>query len=133
MEERMNKPFRLILVSIATVIPSVASGQTTTAFDSTYQGVSNTASAGGGPNCGSFAPVPRPLTISNGVARFEGGLKGTAIFQGNVSPQGYFTMRDNLANRIDGKVDPSGKATASITLGGANCTLSAVWQKQQKQ
>jgi hypothetical protein len=129
----MNKPLRIILVSIAMVIPSLAGGQTVTAFDGTYQGVSNTASAGGGPNCGSFAATPRPLTISGGVARFEGGLRGTSLFQGNVSPQGDFTMRDNLANRIDGKVDPSGKATASIILGGANCTLSAVWQKQQKQ
>jgi hypothetical protein len=125
----MNKPLHFILISVAMVIPSIASAQTATAFDGTYQGVSDTA-AGGGPNCGSFAATPRPLIIRNGVAQFDGGLRGATVFEGNVSAQGDLTMRDNLADQINGKVDPSGKATARIALGGGNCVVTAVWQKQ---
>jgi len=75
-------------------------------------------------------PVPRPLTIRNGVAQFDAGMKGATVFQGTVSPQGDLTMRDNLGDRLDGKIDPRGKATGKVNIGDQNCVLTGVWQKQ---
>ena len=125
----MNRSIWICAIAIVMAVPCVVDAQSATALDGVYQGVSNSAT-GGGPNCSVFNAVPRPLTIRNGVAQFDGGLKGATAFQGNVTPQGVLTMRDNLADRADGKIEPSGKATASIALGGGNCVLSAVWQKQ---
>jgi hypothetical protein len=124
----MNK--LLCAFAVASVIgaPQIAQAQSPTAFDGTYQGVSNTAS-GSGPNCSVFSPVPRPLTIKNGVAQFDAGLKGATAFQGNVTPQGALTMKDNLVNTITGRIEQGGKATASIHMGESNCVLTAVWQK----
>ena len=120
----------LCALAVASVIgaPQIAQAQSPTAFDGTYQGVSNAAS-GSGPNCSVFSPVPRPLTIKNGVAQFDAGLKGATAFQGNVTPQGALTMKDNLVNTITGRIEPGGKATASIHMGESNCVLTAVWQK----
>jgi hypothetical protein len=119
---------RIFAVAMAIAAPHVVQAQSPTTFDGTYQGVSNTAS-GSGPNCSVFSPVPRPLTIRNGVAQFNGGLKGTNAFQGSVTPQGTFTMKDNLANTITGRIETGGKATAGIHMGESNCVFTAVWQK----
>jgi len=124
----MSKLLCTVAVALAVAVPQIAQAQSPTAFDGTYQGVSNTAS-GSGPNCSVFTPVPRPLTIQNGVANFDAGLKGATAFQGNVTPQGAFTMKDNLVNTITGKIESGGKATASIHMGESNCVLTAVWQK----
>jgi hypothetical protein len=70
------------------------------------------------------------LTIRNGVAQFDAGLQGATVFQGNVSAQGDLTMRDDLADQIIAKIEQNGKATGRVALGGANCVISAVWQKQ---
>jgi hypothetical protein len=118
----------LTAIWLTLMAPHIAQAQSPTAFDGTYLGVSNAAS-GSGPNCSVFAPVPRPLTIQNGVAKFDGGLKGATAFQGNVTPQGAFTMKDNLANTITGRIESGGKATAGIHMGESNCVLTAVWQK----
>jgi hypothetical protein len=126
----MSTSFRILCVaSIAMAIASNARSQSTTAFDGTYQGVSTTA-ASGGSACVPATPAPRPLTIRNGAARFEAGMSGATVFEGTVSPQGTLLMRDNRANRLDGKIDPSGKATGSVHIGDQNCLLTAVWQKQ---
>jgi hypothetical protein len=129
-EEKMNRSVRLFCsVAIAMAAPSIAGAQQATPFDGTYQGVSTTASSGGSA-CVPATPVPRPLTIRNGTAQFDAGMSGTTVFQGTVSPQGVLTMRDNLADRLDGKIDASGKATGSVHIGDRNCLLTAVWQKQ---
>jgi hypothetical protein len=114
---------------MAMTVSGVVAAQALTAFDGTYAGVSRNVS-GSGPNCGAFAPELRPLTIHNGTAQFEAGLTGSTVFQGNVSDQGEFSMKDNLTNTILGKIDQTGKATGSIHLGGENCVISAVWQKK---
>ena len=119
----------LCVAAIAMTVSGAALAQAITAFDGTYAGVSRNVT-GGGPNCGAFAPELRPLTISNGVAHFEAGLKGATVFQGNVSAQGDLSMKDKLTNTILGKIDQTGKATGSIHLGGENCVISAVWQKK---
>src|SRR5215510_12793791 len=100
----------LCVAAMAMTVSGVAAAQAVTAFDGTYSGVSRNVS-GSGPNCGAFAPELRPLTISNGVAQFEAGLKGSTVFQGNVSAQGDLSMKDNLTNTILGKIDQAGKAT----------------------
>jgi hypothetical protein len=124
-----NRSFCACAMAVALATPCVADAQSAGAFDGVYQGVSNTAT-GSGPNCSVFNAFPRPLTIRNNVAQFDGGLKGTTTFQGYVTTQGVLTMRDHLANRAAGKVEPNGRATAAITLGGGNCVLSAIWQRQ---
>jgi hypothetical protein len=126
----MNRSIRVACVlSIAMTIPSIAGAQSTTAFDGIYQGVSTVANSGGSA-CVPSTPVPRPLTIRNGAVQFDAGMSGTTVFQGTVSPQGELTMRDTLADKAMGKIDPSGKATASVDIGDENCTITAVWQKQ---
>ena len=117
----------LCVAAMAITVSGVAVAQAVTAFDGTYAGVSRNVGSSG-PNCGTFAPELRPLTISNGVAR--AGLTGSTVFQGNVSAQGDLSMKDNLTNTILGKIDQTGKATGSIHLGGENCVISAVWQKK---
>lgn len=127
----MNKSLCILCVaSVAMAIQSSARPQSANAFDGTYQGVSTTA-ASGGSACVPSVPVPRPLTISNGAARFEAGMNGSTVFQGTVSAQGDLTMRDNLANRLNGKIDPSGKATGTVHIGEQNCVLTAIWQKKR--
>jgi len=119
----------LCVAAMAMTVSGIAAAQAVTGFDGTYSGVSRNVS-GGGPNCGAFAPELRPLTVRNGVAQFEAGLKGATVFQGNVSAQGDLSMKDNLTDTILGKIDQAGKATGSIHLGGENCVISAIWQKQ---
>ena len=65
----------LCVAAIAMTVSGVAAAQALTAFDGTYAGVSRNVS-GSGPNCGVFAPELRPLTVRNGTAQFEAGLKG---------------------------------------------------------
>jgi hypothetical protein len=126
----MHKSYVLLFVaSITTAISTTSWAQSTTAFDGTYQGVSTTANSGGSA-CVPSNPVPRPLTIRNGMARFEAGMSGATVFEGAVTPQGDLTMRDTLADRLDGKIDASGKATGSVNIGDRNCLFTAVWQKQ---
>jgi hypothetical protein len=126
----MNQAMWFVRVAaIAVAVPGIAGAQSTTPFDGIYQGVSTTAN-GGGSACAPSTPAPRPLTIRNGMAQFDAGMSGTTVFQGTVSPQGNLTMRDNLADRLDGKIDPSGKATGSVHIGDQNCVFTAVWQKQ---
>lgn len=124
---RLRRPFCVIAITMAA--PSIAWAQSTTAFDGTYQGVSITANSGGSA-CVASTPIPRPLTVQNGMARFDAGMNGTTLFQGTVSPQGILSLRDNLADRLDGNIDPRGRATGSVSLGARNCVLTATWQRQ---
>ena len=129
----MGKPVRVLcLISISIAIPEIAIAQSTTAFDGTYAGVSNT----GDGFCSPLVPVPRPLTINNGVVQFQGGFQSrpTLNFQGSVSPQGGLTMKDQESHIANGSIDATGKLTASIhatdSARDRQCTLTAVWQKQ---
>jgi hypothetical protein len=125
----MGKPVRVLcLISISIAIPEIAIAQSTTAFDGTYAGVSNT----GGGFCSPFMTVPRPLTIRNGVAQFQGGFQSqpNLNFEGGVSPQGDLRMKDQRSHIATGHIDQTGKATASVFNMDPNCTLVAVWQKQ---
>lgn len=128
----MNIVFRTFyLVSLMMAVPSVVFGQPNTAFDGTYAGVSNTAT-GGRPDCNPLEPMPRPLTVSNGVARVTGGwfTSGHVAFEGSVSPQGDFKISNMFADDVIGKIDPNGKATGSLSVGTTGCILTVVWQRQ---
>lgn len=125
----MNMPICACAVVVAIAAPSLARSQTTTTFDGTYQGVLTTATSGGSA-CVPATPAPRPLTIQNGMARFDAGMSGTTVFQGTISPQGDLTMRDTLADRLDGKIDATGRATGRVQIGSRNCLFTGVWQKQ---
>jgi len=125
----MTNPSRIFcVVAIAMAVSSVASAQAVTAFDGTYQGVATI-----GTNCGAppATNVPRPLTISNGAAQFDAGMQGTTVFQGNVASTGELTMRDNLADKLEGKIDPNGRVTGNVIIGQNGCVVTGVWQKQQ--
>jgi len=117
----------ICLVSLTMAVPGTVSAQSNTAFDGTYAGVSNT-QTGGASGCDPLNPTPRPLTIRNGTAQYWGG--SLDLFQGDVSSQGDFKMSDMFANIIIGKIDPSGKATASASLGSSGCAFAVVWQRQ---
>jgi len=127
----MGKAFRTAVIALTMALPSIGVAQSNTAFDGTYAGVSNTAT-GAGSACNPFESTPRPLTIRNGIARFTGGSfgSGDVVFEGSVSPQGDLRMWDMFAHSIIGKIDQSGKATASARVDDTGCVLTAVWQKQ---
>lgn len=82
----------------------------------------------GASDCDPFNPTPRPLTIRNGIAQYWGGYLD--FFQGDLSPKGDFRMVDMFANIITGKIDPSGKATGSLSVGSSGCILTLVCQRQ---
>ncbi len=128
----MNKAFRTFcVVSLTMAVPSIVAAQSNTGFDGTYTGVSNTAT-GTGPACNTFNPMPGPLTICNGIARFTGGgfSTGDLAFDGAVSAQGDLSMWDMFADKVSGKIDPSGRATGSVSVDNTGCVLTAVWQRQ---
>jgi hypothetical protein len=128
----MNRVLRTFcVVSLTMAVPSIVFAQSNTAFDGTYAGVSNTAAAGG-PDCDPLEPAPRPLTVSNSMAWVSGGwfTSGDVAFKGSVSPQGDFNIADMFADNLIGKIDPSGTATGSFSVGDTGCVLTAIWQKQ---
>jgi hypothetical protein len=131
-EAQMNKAFRICCVmSLTMAVPSFAVAQSNTAFDGTYAGVSNSAT-GIYSTCHPFSPMPRPLMVRNGLAEFTGGSfsSGDVVFEGTVSPEGDLRMWDMFANHIIGKIDASGKATGSVSIGDTGCVLTAIWQRQ---
>lgn len=112
-------------MTIAQAVPALA--QAVTTFDGTYNGVSESAS-GGGRGCVPPTPVPRTLTIKNGVVQWAGGMTGDRPFQGSVNAQGGVTARSDTAIVFTGNIE-NGKLTGN-TNGGGSCTIALVWQKQ---
>lgn len=76
--------------------------------------------------------APRPLMVRDGVARVSGGwfTSGDVAFEGSVSPQGDFKISNIFEDNLIGKIDPSGKATGSLSVGSSGCILTVVWQRQ---
>lgn len=128
----MNKAFcTCCVMSLTMAVPSIVVAQSNTAFDGAYAGVSNSA-IGTDPGCHPFSPMPRPLTVRDGVAQFTGGsfASGDIVFEGSVSPEGDLRMWDMFSHNIIGKIDATGKATGSVSIGDTGCVLTAVWQRQ---
>jgi hypothetical protein len=128
----MNKAICACCVMPLTMaVPSIAVAQSNTTFDGVYAGVSNSAT-GTYSTCHPFSPMPRPLTVRNGVAEFTGGssASGDVASRGSVSSEGDLRMWDMFANNTLGKIDVSGKATGSVSIGDTDCVLTAAWQRQ---
>ena len=128
----MNKAFRTFcVISVTVAVPSIVAAQSNTSFDGSYTGVSNT-TTGTGSSCNPFQPMPRPLTIRNGRAQFTGGgfSTGEIVLEGDVSAQGDLSMWDMFAHNLRGKIDPSGRATGSVSVDNTGCVLTAIWQRQ---
>jgi len=117
----------IFVIGLMSVMPALAQAQSTTVFDGTYSGISNTAS-GGGRNCVPAVPLPRPLTIRGGVASWAAGLSGDIAFQGTVSPQGDLSARGSNGISVLGKIDASGQIIAN-SIGTGNCTIQSIWRK----
>ena len=122
----MQTLFRVCLTVSIMVFALPALAQSVKTFDGTYNGVTSTGS--GGTRCLPPTPVPRPLTIQNGVAHFAGGLAGDRPFQGTVTAQGSLTMRNDMGYVVTGKIE-GGKITLGGSGAGGNCVITSVWQK----
>ena len=117
-----------ILLTIAVCIfaaPAVAQAPTptTTAFDGTYLGVSNTfeGDIDTGRTWARYCPQfsrPPTLSIVNGIAR-------TGPYEGSVDAQGVLVMR-SFWSHFDGRIDSRGTVRGRATSG---CSYQIVWQK----
>jgi len=118
-----------ISVMLLVLLSAAAQGQTTTAFDGTYIGVSRTVEAGGmtrGSTRGCALPngVPTMLVIAKGVAR----TASDNPLEGSVNAQGGLIMRSrNGGGHFEGQIDARGQATGRLIL---SCSYQYVWQKQ---
>ena len=116
-----------ILLTIAVCIfaaPAVAQAPTptTTAFDGTYLGVSNTfeGDIDTGRTSAWYCPQfsrPPTLSIVNGIAR-------TGPYEGSVDAQGVLVMR-SFWSHFDGRIDSQGTVRGRSTSG---CSYQFVWQ-----
>ena len=116
----------------AAVAGSVAN--TTTAFDGTYRGISNSSTSAAGAGLKSYTPTttgcqqfdtPPTLTITNGLAQFQA-LDVT--FAGYVTPQGHLRMTSGYGPAVEADFDPQTHILRGRAL-SVNCRYDAAWQK----
>jgi hypothetical protein len=108
---------------LATAGAAQAPAPTTTAFDGTYLGVSNTfeGDIDTGRTSARYCPQfsrPPTLSIANGIAR-------TGPYEGSVDAQGVLVMR-SFWSHFDGRIDSQGTVRGRSTSG---CSYQFVWQK----
>jgi len=115
----------LTIVASAVALPATAQAPapTTTAFDGTYLGVSNTLEGDidTGRTWARYCPQfsrPPTLSIVNGIAR-------TGPYEGSVDAQGVLVMR-SFWSHFDGRIDSQGTVRGRSTSG---CSYQFVWQK----
>ena len=119
---------------LTTPVAAQAPAPTTTAFDGTYVGVSQTlegtmlGETRGTRNCPPNGQ-PAPLTIAGGVPRYNGSTLRAAIWEGSVNAQGVLVLRAPYGARIDAQIDGRGTVTGRVTSG---CSYHIVWQKEGK-
>ena len=112
-----------------------APAPTTTAFDGTYVGVSWTllGTMEGNPNetraCTPYNGQPGPLTITGGVARYNGSTLRPGTWEGSVNAQGVLVMHTPYGSRLDAQIDGRGTVTGRFT---GFCSWQLVWQKEGK-
>ena len=141
----MRNPDRLLcaLLSLSVALPVAAQsppapGNTSSAFDGTYTGVSaendsraNTLAGGrarpggyaGSRSCPDFR-APARLTITSGLARVQWGDR---TLEGQVTPQGALTMSTGYGQRFDGRIDDQQIAKGQLV---GSCAYTLTWQKQ---
>ena len=110
---------------MAIALPALA--QAVNGFDGTYAGTSLQAS-GTAKGCTVSSPIPRPLTISGGVARLAMGAQGDMVFQGTVNAQGMLSMKGNVGGLLTGTVSSTGMANGQVS--GGLCSYTMAWRKQ---
>lgn len=117
--------------------PTVVGGSasdTTTAFDGTYQGLSNVSASAAGAGlkviettttgCQQFDKPPT-MTITNGLAQFQ--ALG-ATFAGYVTPQGHLRMISGYGPTTEVDFDPQTKIFRG-RANSVNCRYQVAWQK----
>jgi hypothetical protein len=106
------------------VFPLAVAAQGAAGFEGTYQGVSaQAAKYVGQGRCSPPNPVPAPLTVRGGSARWND-------MEGTVSPQGTLALRRRDGWTMSGQIDPQGNVRAQAS--GTNCTYSYVWRRQSR-
>ena len=130
--------------------PTVVGGSaanTTTAFDGTYQGVSNRSASTAGTGrktveanvtgCQPF-DAPPTLTVTNGLAQFQ--AMGVT-FAGYVTPQGHLTMHSGYGATATGQARPAlvdedfdgnfetQTHVLHARVSSVNCTYDVNWQR----
>ncbi len=130
--------------------PTVAggsAGNTTTAFDGTYKGLSNRSASAAGTGKKTFEAnvtgcqpfdAPPTLTVTNGLAQFQ--AMGVT-FAGYVTPQGHLTMHSGYGATATGQAQPvdvdenfDGIIDAQThvlraKVSSVNCTYNVAWQR----
>jgi hypothetical protein len=139
-------PFRVRVLwsfaalALATPAPAQAPAPTTTAFDGTYAGVSRTLLPidSGSTRC-MQDDQPGPLTITGGVARYNGLRPGRVLStcDGSVNAQGVLVMHCPYGARLDAQIDGRGTVTGRTTFfvfvrRDRYCSYRMVWQKEDK-
>jgi hypothetical protein len=125
-----------------------SAGNTTTAFDGTYQGLSHRSASTAGTGPKTFEPmatagcqpfdVPPTLTIANGLAQFQ--AMGVT-FAGYVTPQGHLTMHSGHGVTLTGQAQPAlvdedldgnfdtQTHVLHARVSSINCTYDVNWQR----
>jgi len=112
-----------MIAACAMATPAAAQTPTTTAFDGTYLGASNTFEGDIDTGrtsawyCPQFSRSPT-LSIVNGIAR-------TGPYEGSVDAQGVLVMR-SFWSHFDGRIGTQGTVRGRSTSG---CSYQFVWQK----
>jgi len=128
---------------LGTPVAAQAPAPTTTAFDGTYVGVSRTLLPidSASTRCMYNNDQPGPLTITGGVARYNGSTlrRGRVLStcDGSVNAQGVLVMHCPYGARLDAQIDGSGTVTGRTTLfvfvrRDRYCSYQMVWQKEGK-
>ena len=124
-----------------------SAGNTTTAFDGTYQGLSNRSASTAGAGKKAFEPTttgcqpfdaPPTLTVTNGLAQFQ--AMGVT-FAGYVTPQGHLTMHSGYGATATGQARPAlvdedfdgnfetQTHVLHARVSSVNCTYDVNWQR----
>jgi len=124
-----------------------SAGNTTTAFDGTYRGLSNRSASAAGTGLKAFEPTttgcqpfdaPPTLTVTNGLAQFQ--AMGVT-FAGYVTPQGHLTMHSGYGATATGQAKPADvdenfdgiidyqTHVLRAKVSSVNCTYNVAWQR----
>jgi hypothetical protein len=111
-----------------------SAGNTTTAFDGTYKGLSNRSASAAGTGLKAFDPSttgcqqfdePPTMTITNGLAQFQ--ALGVT-FAGYMTPQGHLRMSSGYGPTVDADFDAQTR-TLRGRANSTNCHYDVAWQK----
>jgi hypothetical protein len=111
-----------------------SAGNTTTAFDGTYKGLSNRSTSAAGTGLKAVDPSttgcqqfdePPTMTISNGLAQFQ--ALGVT-FAGYMTPQGHLRMSSGYGPTVDADFDAQTRTLRGRAV-SINCRYDVTWQK----